>query len=256
MDLASVVNELYGLPPSEFTAARDERVAEARDAGEKDLAASIKQLRKPTVGAWMANMLSRDQSSDVERLIGLGHALRSNRKLDGEQIRKVSKEKSDTVTRLMRQGRSIAKRAGQTVSQAAELDLEATLDASFADPVSAVSLREACLSGALHYSGLGLVPGANQVAAAPGSRHSGRGTSGDPLPTPERKARRALEEARREAEAADAEVEKAKRAVTAAEADLKRLNASLTVAVRRSARSHEKTMAAQKKFDALNRTPK
>lgn len=253
MDLASVVDELYGLPPQDFTTSRDERSSEARSVGDKDLAGSIKQLRKPTVGAWMANMLVRSQRADVDRLIDLGEALRSNRKLDGDQIRQVSKEKNDAVTSLIRQGRSMAKRAGQPVSQAAELDLEATLDASFADPVSAAALLAGCLTSALHYSGLGLGSGMKRIAPAPDPRSSRLGNSGKSPLTPGQRARRALEDANRESKVAEAEVEKAMRAVTAAEADLKRTKASLAVATRRSARAREKSIAAKRKIDSLRR---
>lgn len=253
MELASVVDELYGLRPQDFTTARDERSSEARRVGDKDLALSIRQLRKPTVGAWMANMLVRNQRADVERLIDLGEALRSNRKLDGDQIRQVSKEKNDAVTSLIRQGRSIAKRTGQPVSQAAELDLEGTLDASFADPVSAASLRAGCLTTALRYSGLGLGSETKRIVGAPNTRSPERGNSAKSPLSPEQKARRALEEANRESKVAEAEVEKAKQAVTAAEADLKRTKASLMVATRRSARALEKSTAAQRKIDSLKR---
>ncbi|MGW6708764.1 hypothetical protein ACWGDE_28280 [Streptomyces sp. NPDC054956] len=44
MDADSVAVELYGLRPSEFTAARDAYVAKARKAGDKPLAAAIGAL--------------------------------------------------------------------------------------------------------------------------------------------------------------------------------------------------------------------
>ena len=134
MDLASVVDELYGLPPRQFTESRDARASEARAAGDRDLASSVKKLRKPSTGAWMANMLVRQQKAEIDRLIGLGEELRSARNPSGEQIRTASKAKTDSVTALLRQAEKIASRAGEPVSQAAQQDLEATLDAAFADP--------------------------------------------------------------------------------------------------------------------------
>ena len=44
--------ELYGLPPGEFTSARDKRAKELRGDGERDAANAVKALRKPTVAAW------------------------------------------------------------------------------------------------------------------------------------------------------------------------------------------------------------
>jgi hypothetical protein len=92
MDLENATQELYRVAPAHFTAARDRMAAEARQAGDSDLATSVKKLRKPSVGAWLVNLLVFEQPSDVERLVELGVELRSPKlKLHGEQIRKVSK---------------------------------------------------------------------------------------------------------------------------------------------------------------------
>ncbi|MGW7452672.1 hypothetical protein ACWGJJ_14655, partial [Streptomyces sp. NPDC054787] len=59
MDVESVTVELYGLHPSEFTAARDTYAARARTEGDRQLATAIARLRKPTVAAWTAGLLAR-----------------------------------------------------------------------------------------------------------------------------------------------------------------------------------------------------
>jgi hypothetical protein len=249
VELSDVADELYGLPLNEFTSTRDERAAEARKAGETELAKSLKRLRKPSTGAWIANLLVRDQPREVERLIKLGTVLRSDRDLEGARIRRATKDKAEVVGKLLQQARSIAKRAGLPLSQSVEQELEATLDAAFADPGSADSLREARLTTALVYSGLGF----GSVAAAEGttapSRRSARARNGPETA----EATAALEEAESEAKRADIEVEKAKRAVKAAEADLNRLRAALTVAIRKATRANEKVSGARKKLDGLGR---
>src|ERR1700684_342935 len=98
MELKSATQELYRVAPAHFTAARDTMAAEARQAGDPELASALKKLRKPSVGAWLANLLVLEQPSDVERLVDLGVELRSpKRNLDGEQIRRASKEQGDAV---------------------------------------------------------------------------------------------------------------------------------------------------------------
>ena len=72
----SVTAELYCLAPNEFTAARNARASEARKAGDSALAASLKELHKPTVGAWLANLLAQERAEDLERLITVGGELR------------------------------------------------------------------------------------------------------------------------------------------------------------------------------------
>ncbi|HEY1444722.1 MAG TPA: hypothetical protein VGF51_07470 [Acidimicrobiales bacterium] len=255
MDLASVMSELYGLPPRQFTEVRDARASEARAAGDRDLASSVKKLRKPSAGAWMANMLARQQKADVDRLIGLGEELRASRNPSGEQIRNASKEKADAVRALLRQAARIASRAGEPLSQAAQQDVEATLDAAFADHDSAAALREGCLTGPLSYSGLGFGSEPRDTPSRVSAR--ARASKSPPPTTPAvAKARRGLQEATEEAEQADADLKTAKRAVVDAEADLKRLHATLAVSERRAVQARQKMAAAQKRLDTVTRPAK
>ena len=251
MDLAAVSQELYGLNPATFIAARDARVSEARQAGDQVLADALKKLRKPSIGAWLANRLSREQSSDVERLIGLGDALRSAKNADGEQIRSASNEKQDVVMRLLGQARSIAKREQQPVSEATELDVMATLDAAFSDPNSAQSLRLGCLATGMHYSGLGFRADAKVRNSSAQSRDSDRTKRS----TETAKAKHDLEQAQNEAALAASEVEKARRAVKAAEADLSRLRAALSVATRRATKADKMVSRAQERLDLPRDNP-
>lgn len=250
MDLTTLAAELYGLTPPEFTAARDARVSEARQAGDKDLAAALKKLRRPSAAAWMANMLVRERGADIDHLIGLGEDLRRSQTLDGERIRRASKNKQDAVAKLLRHARSIADRADQPVSQATAVDLEATLDAAFGDPVAASSLREACLTGTLSYSGLGLSPDGPAGTARPPRRSEAPRGKGTGAPATGQ-AKTALALATRAATVADAELAKAQRAVATAEADLKRLRAAVAVADRRADKAHEKASAARKRLNTL-----
>ena len=50
--LEATSDELYASAPTEFVARRDALAAEARAAGDRGLAAALKALRRPSVGAW------------------------------------------------------------------------------------------------------------------------------------------------------------------------------------------------------------
>jgi hypothetical protein len=118
------------------------------------------------------------------------------------------------------------------------MDLEATLDAAFADPKAAESVRAGRLTTALRYSGLGLADtGTPSPVRSPKVERTRSALA----------AKRDLELANREAERADAEVERARRAVTLAENDLKRLRATATLAVRRATDARKRASAAKKK---------
>ena len=250
MELEDAARELSRVAPAQFTAARDIMSADARQAGQRDLASSLKKLRKPSVAAWLANLLVLEQASDVEKLVDLGVQLRApNRKLDGEQIRRASKERGDIVSKPIRDARSKASRAGQSVSAAASEELEATLEAAFADPKAAENLLGGCLSSGLRYSGLGL-----GEQAATGS------TTGPKTSASARRARteaeritaeRNVEKAQREAEQADADVQKARRALAAAAQEVNRLKSAEALAVRRSKVAHSKVSAAKRGLNTM-----
>nr|MBA3233934.1 hypothetical protein [Propionibacteriales bacterium] len=88
MDLEAAVDELYAVLPDDFTAKRDELARQARDTGDKDSAADIKALRKPTVVAWLANQMAREHPEEIGGLLDLGTALReATATLSGPQLR-------------------------------------------------------------------------------------------------------------------------------------------------------------------------
>src|ERR1700752_4754057 len=109
MDLGSVSFELYGLPPGEFVSVRDERALEAKRSGDPELAAELKQLRRPTVGAWLANLLVRECPDQLTVRLDLGVAMRKAQEdLDGSGMRRLSKQRRQMVPALVEEARSIA----------------------------------------------------------------------------------------------------------------------------------------------------
>ncbi|GGU48390.1 hypothetical protein [Streptomyces lavendofoliae] len=138
MDLESVAEELYGLRPDRFTAARDARAAEARKAGDRVLADAVRSLRRPTLAAWVSNLLVRERPDEARSLAALGDGLRrAHHELDGERLRELSRQQHAVVTALARQARQLAADAGQPVGDPVQHEVEATLHAVLADPAAA-----------------------------------------------------------------------------------------------------------------------
>ncbi|MGR6975060.1 hypothetical protein ACU639_36705 [Streptomyces cynarae] len=138
MDLDAVADELYGLSPGEFTAARDERAKSARAAGDRTLADQIRRLRRPTQAAWASNLLVREQPEEVQRLLQLGEALRQAHKdLDGQQLRELSAQQHQLTFALARQAGELTAQAGQRISDATRQEVQDTLHAVLADPEAA-----------------------------------------------------------------------------------------------------------------------
>ena len=116
MDLDGVLDELYGAPPERFTARRDELARQARADGDKDLAATVHALRRPTAAAWVVNCLARQAPEAVGGLVELGMRMREAQSvLSGSQMRTLSRERQRVLADLVRQGDGPGRRAGQPV---------------------------------------------------------------------------------------------------------------------------------------------
>ena len=173
MDLDDVADELYGVPPEEFVAARTEARDRARAAGDKQLAADIAALPKPATAAWASNLLVRAQRAEITQLVELGGMLReAQRSLSGEQMKELGRQRSQVVAALTRQARALAHQQGHDVSSAIAEQVEGTLRAAVADPDAGQALLGGRLTAPLSYSGLGPVDLGGAVATP--SRAGGR----------------------------------------------------------------------------------
>ena len=195
----TVADELYGLAPADFIARRDGRAAEARRAGDRDLADAIKKLRRPSAGAWLANLLVRQRHEQVSDLLNLGTALRdAQARLAHDDVRKLSKERRRLVAGLVDEALGLARDLGQPVSSATVRELEGTLEAALLDTGAAQALASGRLAAGLRYMGLGW---SGPVDMAPGGAEDE--TVGPALPNPERTKASVEAEKTEDAETAD-----------------------------------------------------
>ncbi|GHJ10213.1 hypothetical protein TPA0907_45800 [Micromonospora humidisoli] len=161
VDESELVRQLYRTPPDRFVAARDAAVAEARRAGDPATARRIAGWKRPTVAAWLVNLLALDRPELVADLGPLAEALRTaQRDLKGPRLRELSAQRRELVAALVAEVRRIA--AGRPdAPPAARLPLaevEATLHAALADTAVAEQVRTGRLLRAVHHSGFGEVP--------------------------------------------------------------------------------------------------
>ncbi|MGY1858144.1 hypothetical protein [Modestobacter sp. SYSU DS0290] len=199
MQLADVADELYGVPPEEFVAARTAARDRARAAGDKQLAKDVAALPKPTTAAWVCNLLARRAPDEVAQLTELGELLRSAQlDLAGDQLRELGRQRNQVVAALARQARGLAHREGHDVSTAVAEQVEATLRAAIADPDAGAALQGGRLTAALSYTGLGPVD-LSAAVAAPARRAPARRPHTSRAPAPADDDRDAREQARREA---------------------------------------------------------
>lgn len=229
--LDSVADSLYGLDPGGFIAARTEYAAQARESGDRELTAAIGRLRKPTVAAWLVNLLARERVDELGVLLELGDALRTaQRTLSGQDLRTLSAQRRQVISALEKDVAELASERGRNVSESALREVAQTLNAALADPAIADRVRAGRLDAIIEPSGIGDLGGFGDLSSAPLSvvpertdaryeRTAGRA---------DRAAERAeLNEATAVAEGARRAVEHARTAATEADEELARHEAEV-----------------------------
>jgi hypothetical protein len=205
-ELDAIADTLYRLKPDEFTSARNTKASDARAAGDRATAKAIKELRRPSTSAWLANWLVHERPEEFGRLQSLGSSLRdASERLAGDELRRLSRQRHEVLAALTAEARGAADEAGIPFSSAVSSELEATLMATLSDEEAAAALQEGRLTTALRYTGFGssgtapaVIPSRKSRAERPSAEH-----------------KRALEKVRPSAEHKRA-LEKAERVLAAA----------------------------------------
>jgi hypothetical protein len=160
VDIDEAADQLYALAPGDFIEARDGLLRQARESGDRELAAAIAELRKPTAVGWLANRLARERPEQLADFLALGPPLReASETLSGQALRDLSRQRQQLVAALVREARQVAAaQPGPRISEDVARGLETTLHAALADPAAAASLAAGRLSGTLSHTGFGAPP--------------------------------------------------------------------------------------------------
>ncbi|WP_375387469.1 hypothetical protein [uncultured Amnibacterium sp.] len=231
-DVAAIAAELYAAPLGDFTAARTARVRAAREDGDRDLAARVGALPKPSAAAWLIDLLAREHAEDLDRLDDLGSRLRAAQE-DGDRtrLRELTTERRTLIAELAGIAADRSEQTGRRASASVLEEVHQTLQAALVDHDAAAAMRSGRLVRSLVAEGLdpvdlsaALAVGDRLGPIAPVGRHA-RTAAAPPDRDEDAERRKAAEaraeetaraarEARRAAEDAAAEAEHA-----AAEAD-------------------------------------
>ncbi len=252
MDVDQAADELYAVSPDDFMARRTVLVGEARAAGDRALAKQIGQLRKPTRSAWLVNLLAREEGSKITELLELGAALqRAQQRMEGDELRRLSKERRRLIDALSRVAGDLGRAQGYEAADAATQEVSQTLQAALSDPELAAKVVAGRVSQAASYGGFGPEDLASALAAS--------------MPTAEPKSEPAAEAAtakaaREAADAARAEAEEAAAVAEAATAKadeladrVESLRAELRAEENREREAREEARAARKRLTELTR---
>ena len=199
------IDRLYALPLDEFTQERDELAKRLRKDGDRDGAAAVKALKKPSVAAWAVNQVRRDRPEDVRRLLDVTEEL--NRVYKGlsaagarERLGEAADMQRDLIRSLVRCGEQLLEAGGhsageQTLGKIADTFRAAALDDELREQVSAgrvVKEQRAAGLGPLE-----TLPPRAKKPKAQAKKPAG------PDPKKVKEAERAIEAARRQLEEAE-----------------------------------------------------
>jgi hypothetical protein len=241
VDLDAVTDELYGLRPERFTAARDERAAAALAAGDRALAERISRLRRPSLSAWAGNLLVRDRPDQVEPLINLGAALRqAHRDLDGDQLRELMHQQRLLLGALSRQAAQLAARAGHPLGADTQREVRETLQAVLADPDAAQQWASGRLTKPLTPA-----VGFPATTAEPPPRPTSPSAARAKAPPSRRREESAAEQRRRR------QLDEARQDVEEADRDLRACEAEAEAATRQARGAYERLATLQERVTAL-----
>lgn len=160
VDVDEIADRLYGLPPEEFTAARDDVAKQAADA---DARKAVKALRKPTGAAHEVNRLTREHRGDIEALVALGDDMRAAMGGDPQQVRRLTEQRRNLIGGLV----------DRDLPAAVQQDVTATLEAATADPDLGAAVLSGRLVKPLKYAGFGAMPDLDDAVATPLRRVGG-----------------------------------------------------------------------------------
>jgi hypothetical protein len=248
-ELEEELDKLFGLPPEEFTAARNDLSRRLKEAGQKAISARVRELRKPTVPVWTVNQLARRHAKDVETMVETVERLRSAQEDalgggDAQKLRSATSAEREALRALTQRAHDLLAAEGHKPTAAVVERIASILRAAALDPDGRELLVAGRLTEELESAGFGafagmkIPPGATRPKRKPKPRREKVDSAAERRRAErlrklrDRASKLAAEaaEARREAERAETAAErarrKAERAGTAAEEARAKLEAA------------------------------
>lgn len=224
-ELLAIADAAYAEPLSGFTAYRD-AAAKSAASDDKELAARVKGLKKPSVAAWAVNLLVRREGEQIDQVLELGESLRAAAEsMSGDDLRALTRQRRQLTNALATTARDLAREQDVRLTNAVVDQVEAMLTAAMLDPVAAKVVRSGLVLTAFTSTGVSELD-VEAICAVPEAvgAHAHRATG------TEREApalHLVPEDDRVKREAAQDEVDAATRAVEEAQAELDEVEESV-----------------------------
>lgn len=163
--LIGIAEELYALTPADFTGTRNEWAKQTKADGDPELAKRVTALRKPSMSAWVVNMLMRHQGDQMTQVLDLGASLRqAQADLDGDALRELARQRRQLTKAVTQQGRQLARDLGHKLTESVADQVQGTLHAAMVDEGAAAAVRSGLLVSAIESTGVGATDVVETVA--------------------------------------------------------------------------------------------
>lgn len=160
-NLESATDRLYAAELDEFVERRKQLTRELRKEGDREAAAEVDRLHKPTVAAWAVNQLARREKMQMRSLLASADRLhQAHRKaLEGGSLKPLEQARQDeqkAIRALKRSAETILSESGHAATQSNLDRIEETLHAAAVDEQVRELVRDGRLSKEVKAAGLGL----------------------------------------------------------------------------------------------------
>lgn len=220
-------SDLYGLPLDEFIPARTELEKRLRKEGDRERAAAVKKLPKPSAAAWGVNQASRSQPQARRELLDASAELRDvqERLIAGDagaaELEAVAARQRAAIDTLVDAASGLLTGDGKSLGDAILARVRETFAAVAADEELAELVEAGTVDRERRPAGLGFPFAAAAPSAAPRGRGSTTAQRTKPEPEPRKESAKERKRREKEAERRERELEAAREAVKAAKAEEK-----------------------------------
>src|SRR5439155_1325704 len=164
VEISRFLDELYAVPPKDFTRARNAKAAELTAAGHADDAKAVRQLGKPSASLWATNQLARLDPERVAHFVDLVQQTRRTQLRDPRAAAEAMRAQRVELEALTTAAAEAMTKAGYPVSRATRGRVSDTLLGAAVDGRLADELRGGRLTSELSAPGFEIFAGATAGA--------------------------------------------------------------------------------------------
>ena len=251
--------DLYGLPLDEFVPKRTELEKRLRREGDRERAAAVRKLPKPSVAAWAVNQASRCRPKERGALLAASEELRDvqERLLAGDasaaDLEKAVAAQREAIDGLVEAASGLLTSEGKSMGDGTLVRVRETFAAVATDPELAELVEAGTLDRERQATGLGftaqLEPPAKAAPRKPATRSGSTKKAEDDAAARKRREKEARE-AKERARAAKKDEREAMRRLEAAERDAAKAAEQLEKRERQLEEARTAARSAQEALDA------